>query len=236
VAPDVVQAVHEAYAALGCDAHRTNTFRTRAGTAGSAWTELARRAVRLARGAARPGQRVLGSLGPIEDCYRPDLAPSEREAETMHAELASLLAAEGVDGLLCETFPSALEARAATRACAATGLPVWVALTAGPSGDLMTPADMREAARACVGAGASTVLVNCVAAERTAPFVAALAGLGVPFGAYANAAPWNGPPIGPADYARAAEAWRASGATVLGACCGTGPAHVDALMASCARR
>ncbi len=233
-APELVRAVHADHAAAGAEIHRTNTFRARRRTAGDAWESMARDAVRLAReGVERgaPDRRclVLGSVGPLEDCYRPELAPPDDEARPEHEELATLLAACGVDGLIGETFPSPREALVATRACVRTGLPTWMSFTAGPSAEGMTPGAMKDAARACLDAGAERVLVNCVAAALVMPYVEALASLGAPFGVYANASRWHEPPVSPEEYAAHARRWADAGAGVIGSCCGTGLAHVRAL-------
>ncbi len=120
----------------------------------------------------------------------------------------------------------------------ATGRETWVALTAGPSGQLMTRAAMRDAARACVAAGARAVLVNCVPATQTLAFLAAIRE-GAPdaiVGAYANAGAeeegigWGAnAERGAARYAELARTWIAAGAAIVGGCCGTGPAHVRAI-------
>jgi S-methylmethionine-dependent homocysteine/selenocysteine methylase len=79
------------------------------------------------------------------------------------------------------------------------------------------------------------VLVNCTPAARTIEYVERLAAIGVPFGAYANAGAaeegigWGETAEGPSRYAGYAEAWVRAGATLVGGCCGTGPAHVRAL-------
>jgi S-methylmethionine-dependent homocysteine/selenocysteine methylase len=229
-APDVVRAVHASYAAAGATHHRTNTFRARRRTAGADWERLARLAVRLAREGAAGGV-VLGSVGPLEDCYRPDLAPEDDVARREHAELVRVLVDAGVDALICETFASPREAAIAAGACARTGKETWVSLTAGPSADLMTPAAMREAARACAGEGAAAVLVNCVAARLTLPYVDALVAVHDRVGVYANASAWNEPPISAAEYAEHARTWLAHGATIVGACCGNSEAVVRALAA-----
>ena len=123
------------------------------------------------------------------------------------------------------------------RAAVATGLPTWVAFTAGPGADLLTPGALAEGARRAVDAGAAAVLVNCTPATGTLPFVEALAaaGLGVPLGAYANAgAPeaglgWGAGGDAAARYANLADTWIAAGATLVGSCCGTSPAHIAEL-------
>lgn len=249
-APDVLAAIHGDYAAAGATVHTAATFRATPRAAGARFAELARRAVAIARRAVPSAHRVAGSLAPALDCYRPDLSPPDARAD--HEAMARALADAGVDLILCETFPHALEALAAVEAATPTGLPVWAALTAGPGGDLMSPGAMREAARRLVEAGASALLCNCVAATRTRAYVEALAGLGVPVGAYANAgSPDEGlgwtdaapgeialaaptPDDGRRDravdaYAREAATWLDAGATIVGGCCGTSPRHIGAL-------
>ncbi len=233
-APEVVRAIHRTHVAAGVDVLRANTFRTTRRASGERWRDRLNTAVRLAREAAR-GQRIAGVLAPLEDCYRPELSPPPDEAQREHAELASALKDAGVDLLWCETFPHPGEARIATAAAAATGLEVWTSLTAGPDATLLTPAQLRDAARTCVEAGASAVLVNCVAAARIRPYVEALAGLGVPFGAYANAASWGEPACSPEAYADSVREWRALGATLIGTCCGNTLAHLRATGAALGR-
>jgi S-methylmethionine-dependent homocysteine/selenocysteine methylase len=230
-APELVAAVHRDYAAAGATVHTANTFRTKRRSVGPRWEELARRAVRIARGAVAPEHRVAGSLAPLEDCYRPDLSPG-LASRAEHREVARALADEGVDLLLCETFPEATEAAVAVEEAARTGVETWAALLP------MAGMDLRDAARRCIEAGARAVLVNCVAARETLSHVEALADLGVPFGAYANAGDeadalgWNTDLTRAADaYGRLAQAWMAAGATLVGGCCGTGPVHIARLAA-----
>jgi S-methylmethionine-dependent homocysteine/selenocysteine methylase len=175
------------------------------------------------------GHRVAGSIAPLEDCYTPGASPGEA-SRLEHRELARVLADASVDVILCETFPHAVEARVAVEEAARTGIETWVALTAGPDGSLMTPEAMRSAAQACVAAGARAVLVNCTAATKTLAYVEALSK------AYANAGRaddrlgWDDTSEDAADrYAALARSWLGAGATLVGGCCGTGPAHIAAL-------
>jgi S-methylmethionine-dependent homocysteine/selenocysteine methylase len=234
VAPEVVAAIHRDYAAAGATVHTANTFRTKRRQIPDRWRELARRAVAIARASVPAGHRVAGSIAPLEDCYRPDLSPPFPRPE--HRELAFTLAQAGVDLLLCETFPHVGEALVAVEEALRTGLPTWVAFTAGPEATLLTPAEVEAGAREAVRLGASAVLVNCIPATDTRRYIEPLAGLGVPFGAYANAGStrdgigWEGVgPEGAEAYAELAETWAEAGATLLGSCCGTGPAHIQAL-------
>jgi S-methylmethionine-dependent homocysteine/selenocysteine methylase len=242
-APDVLARIHREYAAAGATVHTAATFRTKRRSAGPEWDALTRRAVAVTREAVPADHRVAGSLAPLEDCYLPDLAPTDRALLLReHGELARALVDAGVDLLLAETFAAPHEALAATEACVATGVETWVALTAGPGADLLRPNELAEAARRCAEAGARAVLVNCIHATKTLPYVEALARarIGVPFGAYANGGEktdglgWVGAETedareAGARYAELARSWIAAGATIVGGCCGTGPAHTAAV-------
>ncbi|MDF2694262.1 MAG: Homocysteine S-methyltransferase [Labilithrix sp.] len=234
LAPDVVRAIHVDHVRAGAEVLRTNTFRTQPHVFPERWRELVAQAVQLARSAKLSACRVAGSVAPVFDCYRPDLSPPADVARAAHSALAGALAGEGVDLIVCETFPHRAEACIAVEAAVRTGLETWAALTAGPDGTLMSPEVMERAARDCVSAGAQAVLVCCTSARLTLPYVDRLARVGVPFGAYANAGDpadglgWNTPGA-PERYLSLARLWREAGASILGACCGTSPAHIAAL-------
>ncbi|TNE84445.1 MAG: homocysteine S-methyltransferase family protein [Deltaproteobacteria bacterium] len=224
--PQTIAAIHRDYAAAGATVHTAVTFRVRQLPR---WRDAAARAARIAREAVPAHHRIAGAIAPVGDCYEPwTWDPSLARA---HRDLAEALA-PSVDLLLCETFANPDEAVSATGSAAETGVEVWTALTAGPWATLLDPPTLRTAAERCLAAGATTVLVNCVAATRIAPYVDALQGL--PFGVYANAGdPDEG--LGFCEhpdverYAALAMDWVEAGARVIGGCCGTRPAHVRAL-------
>ncbi len=231
---DVIARIHDDYELAGAQLHTAVTFRTQRRVYPKTWEKLARLAVSLARGAA--SRHVAGSIAPLEDCYRPDLSPGAA-AEDEHRELAEVLADARVALLLCEAFPNVEEGLAAARAALTTKLPVWLSFTAGPGANLLSPLEFELAAQRAIDLGVEVVLINCVPVRDTARFLQPLAKRGIPFGAYANAgAPtsslgWN-VDAQQADvdaYVRAASEWIAMGASVVGSCCGTGPAHIAAL-------
>lgn len=234
-APEVLAEVHTAYVKAGATLHTANTFRTQPRAFGDGWLDALADAVRIVRDAVGPGQAVLGSMAPVEDCYRPDLSPG-KEARTEHRQVASALADAGCDVLLCETFAHGEEALVAVEEAMATGVPVWLSLTAGPFGELRTPKELAGIGKDAISIGVDRLLVNCTAATRMAPYVDAIAALGVPTGVYANAGGqdealgWAATSPGAADaYAALAERWKEAGASVIGGCCGTGPLHIQAL-------
>ena len=234
-APKLLAEVHAAYVQTGATLHTANTFRTQPRSFGDGWLVALTDAVRIAREAIGSGQAVLGSMAPVEDCYRPDLSPGT-EGRSEHRQVASALADAGCDVLLCETFANGEEALVAAEEAMATGLPVWLSLTAGPFGELRTPEELARIGNDAASIGIDRLLVNCIAATQMAAYVDAIASLGVPLGVYANAGRedealgWGATSPAAADaYATLAERWKEAGASVIGGCCGTGPLHIQAL-------
>jgi len=230
--PNAVCAIHGKYARAGADVHTANTFRTQPDSIGEDWRTLTEQAVGLTRSSVTPGSKIAGSIAPLADCYRPDLSPLHPEER--HHKMASALAAAGVDLLLVETFPHVQEAIAACKAAVSTGLPVWVSFTAGYRGDLLSPAEIRAGADEAARHGAQAVLVNCIPAVMTLDYVQALHGVDAAVGAYANAGHISdalglNDPSGPQRYADLAHQWIEAGASIVGGCCGTGPAHIAEL-------
>ncbi|KPK15777.1 MAG: hypothetical protein AMJ62_08425 [Myxococcales bacterium SG8_38] len=234
-APEVLAQIHADYARAGATLHTANTFRTQPRVCGDGWEAALRSAVHIARRAIPAGCQVLGSMAPVEDCYRPDLSPGAA-ARSEHRKIAEALAQAGCDILLCETFANRDEALAAAEEAVRTGLPAWLSLTAGPFAELLTPARLGEIARDAARVGIARLLVNCIAATKMQPYVDAIASVGLPIGAYANAGAeqeglgWAATsPEAAEAYADLAEGWVAAGASVVGGCCGTGPEHIKAL-------
>ncbi|MCX7939906.1 MAG: homocysteine S-methyltransferase family protein, partial [Thermoflexales bacterium] len=156
-APQVVQQIHLDHIRAGAQVITANTFRTnlralqKAGLA-HRMRELTFRAVALARAAiAESGNaqvRLAGSIAPVEDCYSPELVPTEEELQTEHALLARYLAEAGVDLLLIETQNTIREAVAAARAAASTGKPFWVSFVLDNQNRLLSGESLSDAVRA----------------------------------------------------------------------------------------
>jgi S-methylmethionine-dependent homocysteine/selenocysteine methylase len=246
----VLTAIHEDYARAGARILATCTFRTtrralgRAGLDDDAWRRFNRRAVEAARaGAAAAGRACLvaGGIAPLEDCYRPDLVPSPGACLEEHRRQVDLLARLGVDLILIETMNHAGEAAAALAAAAASGLDVLLSLCPRPPAHLLSGEPLAETVprlRAAGGGALRALLLNCATPETLAeiyPRFAALAG-GLPHGLYAHLGEpdpltgWRLPARhDPGAYARFMAARVREGARLVGGCCGTTPAHIEAL-------
>lgn len=185
--------------------------------------------------------RIAGAIGPLGASYRADLNPEQAKAIALYAEIAQLQAPH-VDLLLFETIASLEAARACLTAGRQTDRPVWLAFTVDDEDGtkLRSGEPLAEAAR--IGADADAVLANCSAPEAMPAALEALARAQRPMGAYGNAftmitkAFMEGgataddlqarQDMNPAIYADHAMAWVDQGATIVGGCCETGPAHI----------
>lgn len=252
-APDVVRQIHADYIAAGAQVITTDTFRTNVRTLERAGMrarqhELTFRAVQLAHEAvAHSGQRavlVAGSIAPVEDCYSPGLVPLDHDVlYREHSVLAGALAEAGCNLLLIETMGAVREAVAAMRAACETHLPVWISLMIGADNRLLGGESIEQAVHAVLPYTPQALLVNCLpVVQASAALIllqqAAGADIGIRFGVYANAghveeAGWSTEhAVSPAEYARASVGWRAQGASIIGGCCGTTPAHIRQLAAA----
>lgn len=243
-APDLVVEIHRDYVAAGADILTANTFRTQRralerGGLGERAEELTRFAIELARRAAGEDSSgreifVVGSAPPIEDCFRPDLVPGDCELSIEHARHARHLAAAGVDGILIETMNSGREALAAMRAARATGLPSLVSFVCWDGARLLSGESLRSALTRIEPACPDAVLVNCLPASNVAACLAVLRDAKRPFGLYPNlGAPTTdgglSEELEPAEFAGLASGWLEAGASLIGGCCGTTPAHTLAI-------
>lgn len=229
----ILREVHREYAQAGAALVTANTFRTNRRKAGPHWRELTARAVRVAREA---GVLVAGSIAPVGDCYLPELAPLREQALAEDREMAQALADDGCDLLLVETVCSFDEGLCAVEAAAETRLPVWVAAMAMPDGRMRDGSDLALFFREAASRGAAAALINCVPCDGADAGLDAALRSGLQTGAYAHMGdvdPSSGWPssrvLTPEEYAERATRWVERGATILGGCCGTTPAHIAAL-------
>ncbi len=248
-APDVLGEIHRDYLRAGADAVTTCTFRTHARTLAKAAVDrdagdLTRQAVEIARAARdehKPSALVLGSVAPLEDCYRPDLAPDSATCRREHAAIVADLVAAGVDVVLIETMNNIAEARAAADAARRLAPGKWIASfctrSPGPPGVLLSGEPLDDILDELEDAFA--VGVNCVAAPAVTAQVAWLRQRLVGtarISAYANVGyadaegNWvSTDAVTPARYADYARSWIEAGATLVGGCCGTTPETISAV-------
>ena len=185
--------------------------------------------------------QIAGAIGPLGASYRADLNPPFDEAVALYAEIAKILAPRA-DILVFETIASVEAARACLEAGRQTLRPVWLALTVDDEDGSLLRSGEPVADALAVARDADAVLANCSAPEVMPAALEVLARADKPFGAYANAFTQitkaflaGGTTasdlsarrdMGPEAYADHAMAWVDMGATIIGGCCETGPAHI----------
>jgi len=246
---DVVRGIHRGYFEAGSDLVETNTF---GGTRlklneyrlGDRTRELNEKGARLARAAAPPAGYVAGSIGPTSRLpaeYEPLGDTTDEQYFETFREQAEALAEGGVDLFAVETMMFPQEAVAAVRGCraAAPGLPVMATMffqyeELHDRDRTMWGESPAEVAKNLLGAGADVVGMNCGRGpDRAIAIIAEMRrATDAPLVAYPNA----GLPVtrgdqvtyelGPAAMARDYPALLDAGATVVGACCGSTPAHI----------
>jgi len=243
---DTVLAVHKDYIAAGADCLITNTltlneiYRAKKGS-GVDLAAANTAGARLAREAA--GDKiVLGDIGPTGEMLKPLGGGDPDQYFVAYQAQAKALVAGGVDGFLIETVFDLEEAIIALKACqSVSDLPVLVSLTFSTlkrGGRTV----MGNAAAACAkrvkAEGGAAIGANCgdLSPEELAEVVANMAGEGLPVLVEPNAGKpkLNGTEIyydlSPADFAAGIQKCLDAGATLIGGCCGTTPAHIAAIV------
>jgi homocysteine S-methyltransferase len=242
----ILQQIHEDYLRAGADIITTNTFRTHvralapSGNAARA-LELTRRAVEIARAAiASVGSDspkfIAGSVSTLEDCYRPDLVPSDDELRAEHSERIHHLIECGVDFILVETINTIREAAIMAELAVVTGSPVVVSFVCDRDGKILSGETLTEAANQLLPLGISAIGVNCGPTPNLAKPLAELqtaCGKDFPLIAYGNIGyaddevGWvNTDSENPDAYCNHATQWPVK---IVGGCCGTTPEHIHQL-------
>ncbi|HSR21986.1 MAG TPA: bifunctional homocysteine S-methyltransferase/methylenetetrahydrofolate reductase [Candidatus Eisenbacteria bacterium] len=251
VEPVLVTGVHRDYIAAGADVISTNTFNASRFGLGEHYLEHlvsevnqagARLAVEARNASGRP-VLVAGSVGPLGRPIEPVGAIKQASAERMFAERVSALAAGGVDLLVFETFSALHELELAVRVArrVAPDLPVVASMSLDESNPEAVAAAMVSALTPlCVTAIGANCGSGPQPVHRVARHLVAHAD-SVAIGAWPNA----GLPqrvggrlvytTGPDYFAQSAVRMLEDGVSILGGCCGTGPAHVAALRSRMAR-
>ncbi|HIE38697.1 MAG TPA: methionine synthase [Anaerolineae bacterium] len=241
----MVADVHRAYVEAGADLILTCTFggtRARLSHAGLAdrVAEVNRRAVEIAREAAADRAYVAGDIGPLGELLVPLGKRTYEEAVALFAEQAAGLAEAGVDLLYIETMSSLDEVRAAVEGArrVAPDLPLTVTLSFDAKGRTNMGVRPEQAAQVLAELRVDGFGANCGASlEMTEEAVCRMreAAPGVPLIVKPNAGLprmvedevlYDGTPEVMAEYARR---FVDLGARVVGGCCGSTPAHIEAI-------
>ncbi len=246
-APQAVVEVHRAYVEAGCDAIITNTLTMNRIYIETHKVDVSVREVNeagaeLARQAAGEGRCVLGDMSSTGQLLEPYGTYTESQFCDAFAEQAQVLAQAGVDGLIVETMFDLREALCALQACKAVcDLPVIVCIafqTDANGGRTMMGNTAQQCAMQLADADADVIGANCGDLDplQMSRVVALLrTGTDLLIAAQPNA----GRPelvgdttvfsMAPKPFAEGVAECVRAGASIVGGCCGTTPAHIEAV-------
>ncbi|MBP5542858.1 MAG: homocysteine S-methyltransferase family protein, partial [Kiritimatiellae bacterium] len=247
VRPDDVRAIHGAYLAAGADVVYSNTFGANAAKYHGAapLADVVEAGVRLAREATKAAGhgRVALDIGPTGRLLKPS---GDFEFDAAYDAFAAEVvagASAGADLVVIETMGDAYELKAAVLAAKEnSSLPILATVALGEDGTLLTGASVEVVAALLEGLRVDMLGFNCgFGPDRMLPYVRRLAQLvTTPIAVKPNA----GMPrldggrtvfdVGPEEFARGVVELINAGASIVGGCCGTTPAHIAALHAAIA--
>ncbi len=255
--PEAVASIHRAYVRSGANIVLANTFgANRLKYHGPhPLGKLIAAAIECAKGPATEEQSLISCdsrLGWLGKCARPavalDIGPTGRllkpagdldfnEAYEAFAEMVRLGAAAGADLVFVETMGDTRELKAAVLAAKQNcELPVMATVALDESGKLLTGASVECVATLLESLGVDAYGFNCgLGPDKMLPFVERLAKVStLPLIVKPNA----GMPkivdgktvftVGPEEFGATVAKLVEAGATVVGGCCGTTPAHIEA--------
>jgi methionine synthase / methylenetetrahydrofolate reductase(NADPH) len=241
--PEKIQEIHKAYIKAGADVIQTNTYAAnylklqRYGLEDSV-KAINSAAVQNAKLAAQENAYVLGTIGGNRG-IKPSTLSIEELKRSFREQLYCLLL-EGVDGILLETFYDFEELETVlTIARKETKLPIIAQVSLHEPGILQDQTPINDAFTRLENLGADVIGLNC----RLGPhhMLKTLEQIELPKHAYLSAYPNASLPAytdgkfhyeGDADYfKKSAQSFRQEGVHLLGGCCGTTPAHIQAFAA-----
>ncbi len=246
--PDVVRRIHRGYVDAGSRILLTNTFggnrlRLRLHGLDSRVAELNRTAAILLRSevdAAGGHALVAGDIGPSGEIMAPLGTLEEDVAVDVFAEQAAGLIAGGVDLIWVETMSHLSEITAAIRGArqASATIPVIATMTFDTRGHTMMGVSPEQAARALLEAGADAIGGNCGnGPDELLPVIERMHAV-APDAVLVAKSNAGMPELvdlravyraEPATMAEAGVGFREAGARIVGACCGSTPAHLAAM-------
>lgn len=241
--PERIAKVHRAYFDVGSDVVCTNTFGANVlKYEKNELYDIVNAAVKIADGERRASEAKYGSekfvaldVGPLGKLLKPFGELDFEDAVNIFAETVKAGADAGVDAVFFETFTDTYELKAAILAAKENcDLPIFASCAFDADGKLMTGADVPAVVALCEGLGVSAVGANCgVGPDLLLPVAEKLF-------EYASVPVIIKPNAGlprevdgktvfdliPADFAK--NMTLMSKASLMGGCCGTTPAHIEA--------
>ena len=200
-------------------------------------------AVSLAKNVARQYTHksyILGSVAPLEDCFRPDLVPSDKTLLDEHAKtLKKLDSFNEIDYILFETQNSLREIKILSQLTEELSHPAGLSVTLNNQGFLLDGSNWKSILSIIEDNNFEFLGINCVAPPiitKALTLLEKIGGIAIPLLAYANIG--NPDPltnkksnflISPQNYLKEALKWQTLGVKIIGGCCGTTPGYIKTI-------
>ena len=252
--PNLVKEVHQAYVDVGAQVITTNTYSTipsylQKENKTNLMKDLIRKAGAIAREVADNNNQeilVAGSLPPLDESYRPDLVPNEKESIPIYEVLIDELNSF-VDIFLCETVSSIAETSNVLKAIknkAKQDKKIWLSWTLleDKSARLRSKETIEDAFQFAESFNPDAYLFNCTDPIAITEGIKKLSKLtDKPIGCYPNVFgvpfDWtldNDIQVEPRNlsvkqFVKYKNLWEDLGASIIGGCCGLGPDYIKAI-------
>jgi len=242
--PELVYQIHKEYIDAGSSFITTNTFRTtprayrKTGLSKSDSITMAHKSLKIAVQLANKAvtdKLILGSIAPLEDCYKPKLFPGEGIAKNEFHQIGRWLVDEGIDIFLIETMNSIIETRVCLDALLKFNIPIWVSFALRNSSEILSGEKLINALRMLDNYDVDCVLLNCSPLNRTKDAMKIVAeNWKKAWGIYPNLGVGEPSPDGiinqiysDEEYISVIDKSITLGANILGGCCGSSINHIQ---------
>ncbi len=243
--PEIIKGIYQAYVDAGSNLFETNTFggthyRLKLHHLQDRVAELNRAGAALGRAVAGDDVLVAGSIGPTGELFEPMGSLTYESAVEAFAEQAAALDEGGVDLFVIETMSDLDEVKAAVEGCQrVSDLPIAATMTFDTNYHTMMGVSPEVAMRTLADMGVQIIGANCgngpdeirrVIAEMVpvrpeGVYLMAQSNAGLPKYVEGEMV-YDGTPEVMADYALD---MAAMGVDIIGGCCGSTPAHIEAM-------
>ena len=246
-APEIIYKIHQEYIEAGSNYIISNTFRTtpraykKLGLSDDESEILAKSslksAVIQAKKSIKDNVRVLGSIAPLEDCYKPELFPGINVAKIEFSKISQWLYDSKIDIFLLETMNSIDETIICLEVIKNYDIPIWVSFVLLDEKHILSGELLEDAIKKVEQFNVDVLLLNCNPINRTKITLKTLSEhWNKRWGIYPNLGIGEPSPDGiitnyysDDDFLFLCKNAIDLGASILGGCCGTRPHHIKLL-------
>lgn len=244
---EIVYNIHKEYVNAGSNYLTTNTFRStprsyiKSGLNIEDAAIIAKRslerAVYLAKKAAKNTTKILGSIAPLEDCYKPNLYPGNKIARIEFMQLASWFNNTNIDIFLLETMNCIAETETAIKVLSNFDKPIWVGFVLENNKNLLSGESLHDAINMIKKYNIDCLFINCTPIQDTYNILSKISNQWHKrWGIYPNLGHGKPSPDGDIRSVHSDEQFIEvckeainQGASIIGGCCGSTPYHINLL-------